>query len=228
MTHHGVAVPNRNAIVLLTILFILLQYQPAPCQSLKQSVRGFLGELSQAVGGEVGSLPAGIDRINLPGVKGLRVSQGIGKLDLHAWNGEPGLLHQFRTAVASDGSLVAAINGSFFGTQGVLGQLVVSGKRPPNVRQMPASFSRCFIAVLKGPGFPRWVLGETAVHGASLCLPEFFTSSRFNRPIRDSDRLEHLLGGGGWIIRDRKDVHMEAYGRQKFRCSYSLHYPAGY
>ncbi len=191
---------------------------PAEGQSWKQSVRGLMGELSHAVGdGEVGSLPAGIDRIDLPGMKGLRVSQGIVELDLHAWNDGPGLLNQFRHAAAADRGLVAAINGSFFGTQGVLGQLVVSGQRPPNIRQMPASFSRCFIAVLRGPHFPRWVLGETAVHGAALCLPEFFTRSRFNRPIRDCDRLVHLLGGGGWIIRDRKDVHMEAYGRQKFR-----------
>lgn len=177
-----------------------------------------MGELSHAVGdGDVGSLPAGIEKIDLPEVKGLCVAQGIAELDLHAWNGEPGLLEQFRKAAEADGSLIAAINGSFFGTQGVLGQLVVSGKRPTNIRQMPASFSRCFIAVLQGPSFRRWVLGETSVHGPALCLPEFFTSSWFNRSIRDCDRLDHLLGGGGWIIRDRKDVHMEAYGRQKFR-----------
>ncbi|MBP7635016.1 phosphodiester glycosidase family protein [Candidatus Ozemobacteraceae bacterium] len=218
MTKQDIDAPARIGTILMAVLFFLLTRIPAECQSWKQSMRGFMGELAHVVGdGEVGQLPAGIERIELPGVKGLRVPQGIGELDLHAWNGEPGLLNQFRKVAETDQSLVAAINGSFFGTQGVLGQLVVSGKRPPNVRQMPASFSRCFIAVLRGPNFSRWVLGETAVHGAALCLPEFFTSSRFNRPIRECDRLVHLLGGGGWIVRDRKDVHMEAYGRQKFR-----------
>lgn len=218
MTKNTVDVSARRWIALLTFFSLLFRQIPAECQSWKQSVRGFMGELSRTVGdGEVGSLPAGIEKIDLPGVKGLRVDKGIGDLGLHAWNGEPGLLGQFRKTAEADGSLVAAINGSFFGTQGVLGQLVVCGKRPQNIRQMPASFSRCFIAVLRGPSFRRWILGETAVRGSSLCLPEFFSSSRFNRPIRDGDRLEHLLGGGGWIIRDRNDVHMEAYGRQKFR-----------
>lgn len=177
-----------------------------------------MGELSHAVSTtDIGSLPVGIAKIEVPGVSGLCIEPGVAELVPHAWNGEPGLLDRFSTSAESDQNLVAAINGSFFGTQGVLGQLVISGKRPHSIRQMPASFARCFVAVLDGPGGRRWLIGETAAHGPALCLPEFFTSSRFNRPIKAADRLEHLLGGGGWIIRDGKDVHMEAYGRQKFR-----------
>jgi len=158
MTKNTVDVSARRWIALLTFSFLLFRQIPAECQSWKQSVRGFMGELSRTVGdGEVGSLPAGIEKIDLPGVKGLRVDKGIGDLDLHAWNGEPGLLGQFRKTAEADGSLVAAINGSFFGTQGVLGQLVVCGKRPQNIRQMPRPFpvvsSRFFGARVSEDGF---------------------------------------------------------------------------
>ncbi len=200
------------------MILLLVITVPAESQSWKSSVRGFFGELSQAVRvNEIGSLPVGITRIELPGVSGIRVESGMGELVPYSWNGDPGLLERFLKSSESDGNLIAAINGSFFGTQGVLGQLVIDGKRPRGIRQMPASFARCFVAVLRGSAGRRWVIGETSVHGDTLCLPEFFTSSRFNRSLRADDRLEHLLGGAGWIIRCGKDVHMEAYGRQKFR-----------
>jgi len=203
---------------LLLAIFCSIFAAPAESQSWKASVRGFFGELSQAVHeNEIGSLPIGITRIELPGVSGIRIEPGMAELKPYSWSGEPGLLDRFQKSAEQDGNLVAAINGAFFGAQGILGQLVIDGKRPHGIRQMPASFARCFVAVLNGAAGRRWVIGETAVHGTPLCLPEFFTSSRFNRALSADDRLEHLLGGAGWIIRDGRDVHMEAYGRQKFR-----------
>ncbi|HEY9069763.1 MAG TPA: phosphodiester glycosidase family protein [Candidatus Ozemobacteraceae bacterium] len=181
-------------------------------------MRGLFGELSQAVSiQDVGSLPAGIHPVHQACLSGLVIEPGMAEVVPHAWDGPPGLLDRYREVAGNTPGLVAAINGTFFGTQGVLGQLVIDRKRPRSIRQMPASFSRCFFAILAGPSGTRWVLGETAVHGDPLCQAEFFTSSRFNRPLQAGECLEHLVGGGGWIVRDGRDVHMEAYGRQKFR-----------
>ncbi|HOY65430.1 MAG TPA: phosphodiester glycosidase family protein [Candidatus Ozemobacteraceae bacterium] len=202
----------------IVVLLLVSPCRPLLAQEWKRSVRGLFGEISQAVSSQdVGSLPAGIHAVHRSGISGIVIEPGMAEVFPHAWNGAPGLLDRYREAAVADRGLVAAINGTFFGTQGVLGQLVIGRKRPRGIRQMPASFSRCFLALLSGTGGSRWVLGETAVHGDTLCQPEFFTTSRFNRPIQEGERLEHLLGGGGWIVRDGRDVHMEAYGRQKFR-----------
>ncbi|NLI78178.1 MAG: phosphodiester glycosidase family protein [Candidatus Riflebacteria bacterium] len=112
---------------------------------------------------------------------------------------------------------LGAINGSFYSTQGVLGQVVIDGDLPRQPRQLPASLSRCFVAEVTGPGGPRWLLGETAARGQALLAPDFLAGAAMNRPLRPGERLRNLLGGGGWIVREGKDVHMEAYGRQRFR-----------
>ncbi len=187
--------------------------------SLKGTVRSWFGLLSQSAAEPApGPFPAGAALVSWPGGRGVRLDPGRFRIQPIVWTGSHGLLAELgqRGGTPAAGPL-GAINGAFYSTQGVLGQVVIDGALPRQPRQLPGSLSRCFVAVVAGPDGHRWVLGETAARGQDLLAPDFLAGARVNRPLRPGDRLEHLLGGGGWIVREGKDVHMEAYGRQRFR-----------
>lgn len=170
------------------------------------------------------SLPEGATQIRFNGCKGVKLAAGRFMLKPHVWFGETGLCDEVKRLHASGTPVVVAMNGAFYGKEGPLGQVIVDGVLPSGLRQMPAHLSRCFIAWVEanpsntGSTSGRWLLGETAARPQELAsFPTSLACASFSQPLAEGETIRHLLGGGGWIIREGRDVHMDAYNRQKFR-----------
>ena len=187
--------------------------------SLKGKVRSFFGLFADAASeADIKQLPDGIELVAFPGCKGLRIESGKFGIEPITWNESRGLLDELVRRDGSGTRIIAGINGSFFSTRGILGQVVLPERKLPiGVRQISASFSRCFVATIKGKSGRRWVFGETVASAKNLLSADFPANVFLNRPMDPGDQLESVLGGGGWIVREGKDVHMESYKRQRFR-----------
>ncbi|RCK80486.1 MAG: hypothetical protein OZSIB_3232 [Candidatus Ozemobacter sibiricus] len=186
--------------------------------SLKGAVRSWFGALAAATTvADPGPLPDGVVIWQAPGCRGIRLEPGRFRVAPLVWSGSHGLLDEVRRRAASDAALLAAINGTFYSMQGPLGPIVIDGRVPERPRPLPGTLSRCCLVVIEEDGRRRWRLGETAASLATLVGPGWPPGLSVNRPVAPGARVVHLLGGGGWIVRQGRDVHMEAYQRQRFR-----------
>ncbi len=214
----GVAGAGRGWVGLTLLLVLTMARCGWGQDSLKGTVRSWFGALAAAAPAvDPGPLPEGLALMRAPGCQGLRLEAGRFRVAPLVWSEPHGLREEVSRRTASDASLLAAINGTFYSTQGILGQVVLDGRIPDRPRQLPASLSRCCLAVVEEAGRLRWVLGETAARGSALTGEAGLAGWRVNRQVAPGSRLVHLLGGGGWIVREGRDVHMEAYQRQRFR-----------
>jgi hypothetical protein len=185
---------------------------------IKGEIRKIFGQVSGAMNGkEFGELPEGVQIIRVKGCTGLKICQGKLEIRVDTWADDKGLLERFGECREMFGKrLVAAINGSFYSSRGVLGPVVSDGTLPQNIRQIPGSLSRCFVASFRATKNRQyWYLGETSVKGAELLRYGFKEKGWFNVP-EIFGRIDQLLGGGGWVLRSRHDVHRESYERQRF------------
>lgn len=204
--------------LLCPLIFAGSRVSAAMDPDLKAAIRNLFSGLSDAVASEeIAVLPDGIDVVSIPGCKGLRLDPRFVRVQPHVWSESCGLMDEFTKVSMIDKNVVAAINGTFYSTQGALGQIIVDGKIPHEIRQFSSRISRCFFGIFSDGNNKKWVLGETGISSSNLLKDGFTGKSRINRPITTNDKLEGLLGGGGWIIRESRDVHMEAYNRQNFR-----------
>lgn len=208
---------------LMLALIAVIMAWPAYGLELKTELKGGLrkifSQLSEKISSEdFGRLPEGLEIIEGKGFRGLKIIQGKLEIRVHTWTGETGLLEQHKIAREGGSEIIASINGSFYSSRGVLGQVVSDGKLPTNIRQIPGLLSRCFVSsfrAMKNRQF--WYLGETSLQDNDLVRFAFKEKAWFNVPEIYDGVIDNLLGGGGWILRCRKDVHMEAYDRQRFR-----------
>jgi hypothetical protein len=207
------------------LLFCLVICQPFAASAfeingeLKAGLRKVFSQLTeQTKTEEFGRLPQGIEIIEGPGFRGLKVIQGKMELRVHTWPEDHGLMDAFNKAKEGGMEIIAAVNGTFYSSRGILGQVVSDGKLPANVRQIPGKLSRCFIATFRAmEGRQFWYLGETSLQDNDLIRFSFKENAWFNVPEIYDGTIDNLVGGGGWILRGRKDIHMEAYDRQRFR-----------
>lgn len=185
---------------------------------LKSGLRSVFSQISEGFNGtEFGKLPEGLEIINTKGCKGIKITQGKLEIRVDSWTEDIGLLERFKESREIHGkNLIAAINGSFFSSRGVLGPVVSDGGLPADVRQIPGALSRCFLASFRAiKNRQYWYIGETSVKGPDLLRFAFKEQGWFNVP-EIYGRIDQLLGGGGWILRSRHDVHRESYERQRF------------
>ncbi|PKL42092.1 MAG: hypothetical protein CVV41_15035 [Candidatus Riflebacteria bacterium HGW-Riflebacteria-1] len=186
---------------------------------LKESARQAFARMTQPVSvAELGQLPAGFEIIEGTTFRGFKIKQGKLEMRVHTWTDQTGLLDNYKRAEEQGYKVVAAVNGTFYSSRSVLGSIVSDGGIPAGLRQSPGRLSRCFVASFRGEkNVQSWYLGETSLTGGELLRLGFKERGWFNVPQVLSGHCDNLIGGGGWILRDRKDVHMEAYERQRFR-----------
>ncbi len=211
-----------NRVLLLVSLGVFLISRPLPAAGvsgggteLKSALRGFFSELSKGASeAQFQDLPKGLAIFKDGPVTGIVIDPYSFLIKPHVWK-EPIGLDQVCAGLASGNSgPIAGINGAFYSGQGVLGQVVVDGVLPAGVRQLPSKrFPRCFLGIASVRGRSKWVIGETLATGPELLSGKFAAS--FSLP--EGTTFSGILGGGGWIVRKGKDVHMEAYRRQNFR-----------
>lgn len=167
---------------------------------------------------DFGKLPEGLEIIEGKGFRGIKIQQGKLEIRVHTWLDETGLLENYNRAKEEGSDVIAAVNGAFYSPRGVLGQVIADGRLPGGLRQIPGVLSRCFVASFRGAKKKQyWYLGETSLKSEELMVPSGKSKAWFNTPAIYDAVIDNLLGGGGWILRERKDVHMEAYDRQRFR-----------
>ena len=185
----------------------------------KESARQAFARMTKQVSvAELGKLPEGLEIIEGATYRGLRIHQGKLEMRVHTWTDETGLLDNYKLAEEKGQKIVAAVNGTFYHSRGILGSIVSEGSIPARVRQSPGTLSRSFVASFRGEkNRQTWYLGETSLSGNELLRLGFKERGWFNVPQVLASHCDNLVGGGGWILRDRKDVHMEAYERQRFR-----------
>lgn len=121
--------------------------------------------------------------------------------------------------------IIAAVNGTFYSHDAVLGQVIVNSQIPTNIKQQVSNKypKACLIVLTDSFGNQKVIVGETSFTARQILnkwqqeqnLIKCF--SYLNSNIDENYKLLHLLGGAGWIIRGGKDVHMDAYNRQNFR-----------
>lgn len=185
---------------------------------VKDGMRNLFGKVAGVMDEtEFGPMPDGVEIIKIKGCKGLKIVQGRVEIRVDTWKEDKGLLERFKESREIYGkNLIAAINGSFYSSRGVLGPIVSDGFIPPNIKQIPGGLSRCFLASFRATKSRQfWYLGETSVKGPSLLRYAFKEQAWFNvSGIYGS--IDNLIGGGGWILRSRHDVHRESYERQRF------------
>ncbi len=189
---------------------------------LKENVRkAFASIASKPAAAEFGKLPPGLTIIEGDGYRGIKIVQGQLEIRVHTWKDDTGLLENFNKAKEEGHEVVAAINGTFYASRGALGQLV-SDAALPDVRQVPGYLSRCFLSsfrAMKNRQF--WYIGETSLQKGDLLRFAFKEKAWFNVPEIYDGIIDNLIGGGGWILRNRRDVHQESYERQRFRFRHS-------
>ncbi len=184
----------------------------------KNEVRRIFGQVAKNFDADdFGKLPEGIEIINIKGCKGLKITQGKVEIRVDTWTDDKGLLERFKECREMHGlNLIAAINGSFYSSRGVLGPVVSDGMIPPGLRQIPGALSRCFLASFRATKNRQyWYVGETSVKGPDLLRYAFKEQGWFN-VSEIYGRIDNLIGGGGWLLRSRHDVHRESYERQRF------------
>ena len=166
---------------------------------------------------EFGKLPDGLSIVEGNGFRGIKITQGLLEFRAYTWLDNTGLLENYNRCLEDGDSIVAAINGSFYSERGVLGQVIQDGQIP-RLKQIPGRLSRCFVCAYRGAKNAQyWYLGETSLSAIELMTPHNKEMVWFNGAADSSVRCDNLLGGGGWILRDRKDTHWEAVERQFFR-----------
>ncbi|MGM0600812.1 MAG: phosphodiester glycosidase family protein [Candidatus Rifleibacteriota bacterium] len=186
--------------------------------SLKKEIRKIFNKVSGAMDEKTfDNLPDGVEIIRTKECKGIKIVQGKVEIRVDTWSSDKGLLERYKECRKIYGkNLIAAVNGSFYSSRGVLGQVVSDGTFPPDVMQIPASLSRCFVASFRATKNRQfWYLGETSVKGPDLLRYAFKELAWFNVESVFG-KIDNLLGGGGWILRNRHDVHRESYIRQRF------------
>ncbi len=210
---------QRTVIVLLFLLSGAVLHAFELKSQLKEGARQVLANMSQRVSlAELGALPAGFEIIEGTAYRGFKIHQGKLEIRVHTWNDDTGLLENYQRSAEEGANIVAAVNGTFFSSRGVLGSVVSDGGIPADLYQSPGQLSRCFIASFRGEkNRQTWYLGETSLTDGNLLGLGFKERGWFNVPNVFASHCDNLLGGGGWVLRERKDVHMEAYERQRFR-----------
>lgn len=211
-----------------TILFVIAILLTCQAQALeiskdlKGGVREFLTQVTvKPPLKDFGSLPDGLEIIDGKGFRGIKIVQGKLEIRAHTWADDVGLLENYNRCKADGYEIIAAVNGAFYSERGVLGPVISDGTIPVGLRQIPGALSRCFVSSFRAAkGRQYWYLGETSLRAPEMLRNGFKERSWFNvisfQSVLDS-AIDNLIGGGGWILRDRKDVHMEAYDRQRFR-----------
>ncbi|MDD3146922.1 MAG: phosphodiester glycosidase family protein, partial [Candidatus Riflebacteria bacterium] len=220
-----------QAKLLKFIFLLLLSLLPVSATALemnsdiKGSVRNIFSQFAVKLPlSDFGKLPEGLEIIDGKGYRGIRIKQGKLIIRVHTWLEDVGLLEtheKCRKEEEESGAvtkLVASVNGVFYSPRGVLGQVISDAALPRGILQIPGVLSRCFIASLLGAKERQfWYIGETSMKAHELFDPYMRSKAWFNTPTVFDSTIDNLLGGGGWVVRNRKDVHMEAYERQRFR-----------
>lgn len=186
--------------------------------SLKSGMRTILAGLSERIpASEFGKLPDGLEIIEGKGFRGLKMQCEKLDINVHTWHEDEGLLAQYKKCKAENDNLVAAINGSFYSERGVLGQVIVNSGIPW-IKQIPGRLSRCFVCSFRGSKDVQFCyLGETSLKATELLSKYEKEMVWFNGNAMSTLNIEYLLGGGGWILKQRKDAHNEAIDRQYFK-----------
>lgn len=186
---------------------------------LKEGARQMMVQLTQQIPAEqFGQLPEGFELIEGPDYRGFKIKQGKLEMRVHTWPDATGLMENYKRAEEDGLKIVAAVNGTFYSSRGVLGSVVSDSSIPAGLHQAPGKLSRCFVASFRGDkNRQTWYLGETSLVGGELLRLGFKERGWFNVPGVFASHCDNLLGGGGWILRGGKYVHHEAYERQRFR-----------
>lgn len=214
---------------ILQLISLAVQAQPVASTSrplpgseerlnFKSDIRALFGKVARNFDADdFGKMPDGIEVINLKGCKGLKITQGKVEIRVDTWTEDKGLLERFKECRELYGrNLIAAINGSFYSSRGVLGPVVSDGTLPAGLRQIPGALSRCFLASFRATKNRQfWYIGETSVKGPDLLRYAFKEQGWFN-VSEIYGRIDNLIGGGGWVLRSKHDVHRESYERQRF------------
>lgn len=212
---------SLKPLIIFVFAFISALCVPAQLDafSLKENLRSVFGEISDNFNHhELGNLPEGLQIIVGDGYRGFKIEHGLYEIEVDAWQGAEGLMNRYKEHERKGRPIIAAVNGTFYGSRGPLGQVVSNGSLPTNIKQIPARLSRCFISAFRGEqNIQYWFLGETTISGNDLLRPVFTEKAWFNISGTVFGTIEHLLGGGGWILRNRQDVHREASQRQALR-----------
>lgn len=211
---------RRLIAVILAVIFFSSAVNAYDLQGrLKEGARQVLAQMAQpAAVAELGDLPAGFTVINGKNYRGFKIEQGKFEIRVHTWTDDTGLLDNYQRSEDAGLSIVAAVNGTFYCERGVLGPVISDGGVPVDLYQSPGKLSRSFLASFRGDKDRQtWYLGETSLFGAELLRLGFKERGWFNVPNIFASHCDNLIGGGGWILRERKDVHMDAYSRQRFR-----------
>ncbi len=166
---------------------------------------------------EFGILPEGLTIIDGNGYRGIKIVQGLMEFRTYTWLDDTGLLDNYKKCKKENRNIVAAINGSFYSERGVLGQVIQNGIIP-RVRQIPARLSRCFVCAYRDrKNYQYWYIGETPLTSHQLIQEHDKNMIWFNGVAESNVLCDNLLGGGGWILKNRKDNHWEAIERQYFK-----------
>ena len=185
---------------------------------LKSGVRRLFENMNKNIPAkDFGVLPEGLSIVEGNGFRGIKITQGLLEFRAYTWLDNTGLLENYNRCLEDGDSIVAAINGSFYSERGVLGQVIQDGQIP-RLKQIPGRLSRCFVCAYRGAKNAQfWYLGETSLSSMELMTPHNKEMVWFNGAADSNIRCDNLIGGGGWILRNRKDVHWEAVERQFFR-----------
>lgn len=186
--------------------------------NLKTNVRNIFENVNRNFkANEFGVLPKGISIIEGEGFRGIKIIQSYMEFKVHTWLDDTGILENYNRCKKEDENLIAAVNGGFFSERGVLGQVVQDGKIP-KVKQIPGKLSRCFVCGFRNrKNVQYWYLGETPLTASQILHNPIKEFIWFNGSADSSVACDNLLGGGGWILKNRKDVHWDAVERQFFR-----------
>ena len=191
-------------------------------KTLKTEIKGGVRKIFENINKSLptedfGPLPKGLSIIEGKGFKGIKLTQRMLDFRVYTWSDNTGLLDNYKKCKKEDEHLVAAVNGSFFSERGVLGQVIQDGKLP-SIRQIPARLSRCFVCAYRDRrNVQYWYLGETPLSSLQIIQEHNKNMVWFNGQADSSVACDNLLGGGGWILKNRKDAHGEAVDRQFFR-----------
>ncbi len=214
-------------IKLARILFILLFMVGSFAQgadlktNFKSSVQqAFLSITERPALTEFKDVPNGIELLEGKGYRGLKLIVGSAEITVDTWMDDIGLLERYnqrKEEAEFPEKFVASVNGTFYSSRGVLGQVISDSMVPPWPRQFIASLPRCFLSSFRGlKGYQHWFIGETTLSAISL-KSGIYDNVWFNGESSTGTSMDNLIGGGGWILRGRRDVHKESLERQRFR-----------
>ena len=185
---------------------------------LKSEIRNIFENMNKNLPKEdFGKLPEGLSIIEGEGFRGIKILHGLLEFRAYTWADDSGLLDNYQKCREAGDQVVAAINGTFYSERGILGQVIQDGQIP-YVRQIPGRLSRCFVCAYRGAKNAQfWYLGETPLSSNELMRPHSKDMVWYNGAANTDIIVDNLIGGGGWILKNRKDAHWEAIERQFFR-----------